>query len=131
MGISTTQLVAPGEPRASAPIAYVPYRGLDAVMGSTGAVNRLVVSGSSHDAAAQAALADSLDADLRDAGVAVRAVETRARMRAQVERLTTPILLLLVSMAGLFALVGGLGLGPGANIPGCGTQVKRRSKIGN
>ena len=101
IGISTTQLVAPGEPRPSAPIAYVPYGGLDSAMGSTGAVNRLVVSGSSHDTVAQEALADSLDADLRDAGVGVRAIETRARMRAQVERLTTPILLLLASMAGV------------------------------
>lgn len=109
-GVSTTQLVAPGEPRPSVPIAYVPYRSLDAAFGSSGAVNRLIVGGTEHDAASQAALAAQIESDLSDAGVQVRSVETRHRMRAQVERLTTPILLLLVSMAMLFALVGGLGL---------------------
>jgi putative ABC transport system permease protein len=110
VGISTTQLVAPGEPQPTAPIAYVPYRAVSTVSGADGAVNRLVVSGTSHDASAQSALADTLDANLTAAGIGVQSAETHSRMRAQVERLTTPILLLLTSMAALFAIVGGLGL---------------------
>ena len=110
VGISTTQLVGPGEPRPSTPIAYVPYGAVDAAVGAGGGVNRLVVSGAAGDAAAQDALADAVDAELGAAGIGVRAVDTRSKTRAQVERLTTPILLLLASMAVLFALVGGLGL---------------------
>lgn len=110
VGISTTQLVAPGEPRPTAPIAYVPIQSIAASTDSAGTVNRLVVSGTAHDAVAQRELQDALDADLSAAGVEVRAVETRSRMRSQVERLTTPILVLLTSMAILFGVVGGLGL---------------------
>ncbi|HSR46331.1 MAG TPA: ABC transporter permease [Acidimicrobiia bacterium] len=110
VGISTTQLVAPGEPRPSAPIAYVPYRAIAAAVGPTQPVNRLVVSGTPDDAEAQTDLAEALDAELGSAGVGVRAVEIQSRMREQVERLTTPILILLAAMAGLFGLVGGLGL---------------------
>ena len=110
VGISTTQLVAPGEPRPAAPIAYAPYEQLDAGLGSTGLVNRLVVSGTAHDAAAQVDLAARVEASLGASQIPVRAVDTRSAMRAQVERLTTPILLMLSAMAVVFALVGGLGL---------------------
>jgi putative ABC transport system permease protein len=110
IGIATTQLVAPGEPRPAAPIAYVPYDELAAAVGGAGAANRLVVSGTAHDAAAQTALANAVDDELRDAGVGVQAVDTAFRMQEQVERLTTPILVLLTAMAVLFAIVGGLGL---------------------
>ncbi len=100
VGEATTQLVAPGVPRPEIPIAYVPYDTLAAAMGAPGAANRLAVAG---DAA-------EVEATLRDTGIAVRSVETRERLRAQVERLTTPILLLLAAMAVVFALVGGIGL---------------------
>jgi putative ABC transport system permease protein len=65
------------------------------------------VAGSSGDTEA---LAEMIDRKLSEANVPVQSVETRSRMLNQVERLTTPILLLLVAMAGLFAVVGGLGL---------------------
>ncbi len=110
VGVSTTQLVAPGQPRPSTPIAYVPYQSLAAALGIPGTTNRLVVAGVTHDANAQSVLADELDADLTAAGVGVQAVSTRSGMRSQVERLTNPILYLLAAMAALFALVGGLGL---------------------
>ncbi len=110
VGIATTQLVGPGEPRPETPIAYVPYDSLSAGLGVVGAVNRLAVRGTAGDDGAQADLAAALDEELRARGLAVRTVQTRARQRTQVERLTNPILLLLAAMAVVFALVGGIGL---------------------
>ncbi len=100
VGEATTQLVGPGEPRPEIPIAYVPYSTLTAALGLPGGANRLAVAG---DAVA-------VEAALRDAGVAIRSVETRERLEGQVERLTSPILVLLTAMAVVFALVGGIGL---------------------
>ncbi len=100
VGEATTQLVGPGVPRPETPIAYLPYDTLANALGAEGSANRLAVAG---DAAA-------VEDALRDAGIAVRSVETRERLRTQVERLTTPILLLLAAMAVVFALVGGIGL---------------------
>jgi putative ABC transport system permease protein len=110
VGISTTQLVAPGEPRPSAPIVYVPYSELTTAIDAAGTVNRLLVAGVSSTSTAQVRLADSIEAELDSLDISVQAIETRSRTREQVERLTEPILLLLTVMAVLFAVVAGLGL---------------------
>ncbi len=110
VGVSTTQLVGPGAPQPETPIAYAPYDTLSAALEAPGVVNRVAVRGTAGDDDAQTALAAALDEELRARGVAVRSVLTRTELQVRVERLTTPILLLLTAMAVVFALVGGIGL---------------------
>ncbi|MFQ5435839.1 MAG: ABC transporter permease, partial [Anaerolineae bacterium] len=110
VGKVTTQMVGLGEPRPEIPMAYVTYDGLAAVMGGPGFVNRVVVAADDHSPAAQSALSNRVSNQLAASDVRVRAIDTNAKMRDQAENLTLPILLLLLSMAALFAVVGGLSL---------------------
>lgn len=108
VGISTTQLVVPGAPRPSAPIVYVPLSSLWEAAGGAPVVNRVVIG--SDGTQTEQVLSDRLDSTLEAAGVTVRTSATRPNTLAQVEAVTTPILLLLGAMAALFALVGSLAL---------------------
>ncbi|MCP4426704.1 MAG: ABC transporter permease [Chloroflexi bacterium] len=110
VGKATTQMVGLGEPRPEIPMAYVPYQQYAAVAGQPGRFNRIAVAGSEHTPDAQIALSRQLDAQLRGRDIHVRSLETYTETRTQAENLMTPILLLLISMAALFALVGGLSL---------------------
>ena len=107
VGVSTTQLVVPGAPRPSAPIVYVPISSLWEAAGAE-AVNRVVVGNDGGQS--EAALRERVDGGLEAAGIAVRSSAIRPDTLAQVQAVTTPILLLLGAMAVLFAVVGALGL---------------------
>ncbi|KAA3663715.1 MAG: ABC transporter permease, partial [Chloroflexi bacterium] len=110
VGVVTTQMVGLGEPRPEIPMAYVAYDDFETAVNRRGVVNRVVVAGTSHSPAAQDALATQLDNWFEANNIRIRTIDTHTKMRSQAENLTMPILLLLLSMAALFAFVGGLSL---------------------
>jgi putative ABC transport system permease protein len=109
-GICTTQMVGAGESAPEQPMAYVNHPRLAEVMGEPGRVNRVAVALHRHDPDYQNEMKRVLEGHLAADGLNLRAVETNAKIRTQVENLTKPLLLMLVAMAGLFAVVGALSL---------------------
>ncbi len=110
VGIVTPQLVGTGEPRPENPIVYVPYAYFAAENGLLGRVNRLNIQGTRSEPPAQTQLSRQVRDHLHDRGFHIQFTDTNAHTRAIAENLTMPVLLLLLSMALLFALVGGLSL---------------------
>jgi putative ABC transport system permease protein len=110
VGVCTTQMVGAGEPVPEQAMAYINYSHLAEEVGETGMANRAVVALDRHDAAYQAEMKRILEDHLSASDLNLRSIETNARIRAQVENLTNPLLLLLAAMAVLFAVVGGLSL---------------------
>jgi putative ABC transport system permease protein len=109
-GICTPQMVGAGEPAPEQPMAYVSHPHLADVLGEPGRVNRAAVALPKHDVDYQNEMKRVLEDHLAAADLNLRHVETNAKIRAQVENLTKPLLLMLTAMAGLFAVVGGLSL---------------------
>jgi putative ABC transport system permease protein len=110
IGISTNQMVGAGESAPEQPMAYVNYVRLTEMLGEPDRVNRLAVALQRHDVDHQDEMKRVLEDYLAAAGFRLRHVETNAKIRAQVENLTKPLLLMLVAMACLFGVVGGLSL---------------------
>jgi putative ABC transport system permease protein len=110
VGICTTQMVGAGESAPEQPMAYLSHAHLAEVIGEPGKVSRVAVALHRHDVDHQNEAKQVLEHLLVGAGFHLRDVDTNARIRAQVENLTKPLLLMLVAMAGLFAVVGGLSL---------------------
>jgi putative ABC transport system permease protein len=110
VGIVTPQLVGAGEPRPENPIAYVPYAYFATENRLADHVNRLNVAAEDNSASAQTALTRRLSNQFSERGIHLRNSDTNAHTRILAENLTMPVLLLLISMAFLFALVGGLSL---------------------
>ncbi len=110
VGIVTPQLVGAGAPQPENPIVYVPYAYFVAENGLSGQSNRLAVASVAQDAQSQALLARQISTQFREQDIFIRNTDTNARTRTLARNLTMPVLLLLLSMAGLFALVGGLSL---------------------
>ncbi len=95
--------------------AYLPYDAFEQATGETGRAGRLVVymtSGppSAADAAAQDAVAASLAERYEAAGMTVLRTETAAGFREGYHAQFNMLVVLLMSLAGLTAVVGGLGL---------------------
>jgi putative ABC transport system permease protein len=109
-GICTTQMVGAGEPAPEQPMAYVSHPHLAEAIGEPGRANRVAVALLGHDVDHQNEMKRVLEDRLAEADLSLRQVETNAKIRAQVENLTKPLLLMLVAMAGLFAVVGALSL---------------------
>jgi putative ABC transport system permease protein len=110
VGVCTTQMVGAAESVPEQSMAYVSHRHLAEAVGEPGMANRAAVALDRHDAAYQGEMKREIEDRLAESDLALRQVETRAKIRDQVENLTNPLLLLLVGMAGLFAAVGGLSL---------------------
>jgi putative ABC transport system permease protein len=110
VGICTTQMVGAGESAPEQPMAYVNHRHLAEVVEEAGMANRVAVTLDRHDAAYQDEMKRELEDHLAMADLRLRHVETNAKIRAQVENLTKPLLVMLTAMAVLFAAVGGLSL---------------------
>jgi putative ABC transport system permease protein len=110
VGICTTQMVGAGESAPEQPMAYLNRSHLAAVIGEPGRVNRVAVALHRHDADHQNEMKQVLEDHLAAAGINLRGIDTNARIRAQVENLTKPLLVMLIAMAGLFAVVGALSL---------------------
>lgn len=102
------------------PNAYVPYAEFERMTGERGQAGRLVVylaSGSSSSGllsadapTRQAAVADALAARFEAAGLPLLRVETAGSFRDGYRAQFNTLVLLLMALAGLTALVGGLGL---------------------
>jgi len=110
IGISTTQMVGAGESAPEQPMAYVSHSQLAEAIGEPGLINRVAVALHVHDVDHQNEVKRALEDHLAAAELNLRHVETNAKIRAQVENLTKPLLLMLSAMAWLFAVVGGLSL---------------------
>jgi putative ABC transport system permease protein len=91
--------------------AYLPYEAFERATGERGRAGRLVVYMSGpDDPAAQAAAAAALAARYEAAGMTVLRAETAASFRESYTAQFSTLVILLMSLAGLTALVGGLGL---------------------
>lgn len=97
------------------PNAYLPYADFERVTGQRGRVGRVVIymvdDPAGNDPAAQAAVAAELQARYEAAGVRVMRVETAGSVREGYRAQFNNLVFLIMGLAGLTALVGGLGLG--------------------
>jgi putative ABC transport system permease protein len=109
VGVVTTQMVGLGAPKPGQPMAYASYESLAAAQHQEGVANRAAIATTRHDAAFQAQVAQALEAQF--ASHNVRAViQTHAGVRALIGGLFSTLVLLLLVMAVLFIVVGGVGL---------------------
>lgn len=90
--------------------AYIPYAEFEAATGQRGRAGRLVVYMTSDDPADQAAVGAELLARYEAAGMPVLRLETAGSLRDGYRAQFNNLVLLLMVLAGLTALVGGLGL---------------------
>jgi putative ABC transport system permease protein len=93
-----------------APMAYANYPHVAQVTGNVGQAGALLVATERHDAASVTATATALEAHFSDAGLDVTDVQTVLGERAEVGASMGIIIALLLIMAILLAIVGGLGL---------------------
>jgi len=91
--------------------AYMPYAAFEQATGQRGRAGRLVVYLDDADAARQATVAAELTARFEAAGIVVARSETAGSYRAGYRAQFDTLVVLLMALAGLTALVGGLGLG--------------------
>lgn len=93
--------------------AYMPYADFEAATGMSGQAGRLIVSldsASSGDPARQAAVAGELTRRYHDAGMPIAYAGTASSFREALQAQFNTLVVLLMALAGLTALVGGLGL---------------------
>lgn len=90
--------------------AFMPLADFERLTGSDGQANRLVAYMATTDAAAQATVAADLAARYEAAGMTVLRVETAGGLRDGFTAQFNTLIVLLMSLAGMTALVGGLGL---------------------
>lgn len=95
---------------AFAPFAYVNYPYLAPLTASTDRSDTLLISTDRHDGASVSRVASALQADLKRAGLRVSVVQTTPEERAKSEANFGIVVTLMLVMAVLLALVGGLGL---------------------
>jgi len=91
--------------------AYMAYADFERATGVRGRAGRLVVYLDGDDPARQAAIGDELVARYEAAGIYVQRMETAGSFRESYRAQFDDLVLLLMVLAGLTALVGGLGLG--------------------
>jgi putative ABC transport system permease protein len=94
----------------SRPLVYANYPHLAATAGAEGAADRLQVGTLGHDRLSQARVARDLETELERGGLSVRATQLTADFRAITAANFEIIITLLMVMAILMAIVGGLGL---------------------
>ena len=109
VGAATSQMIGLGAPQPGQPMVYANYASLAAAMQMSGYANRAAVTLARHDAAAQLEVARALEAQLASAKLS-GVVQTRDAIRALIAGLFSTLVLLLLVMALLFILVGGLSL---------------------
>lgn len=90
--------------------AFMPLADFERLTNSSGRANRLVAYMATTDAAAQATAAAELAARYEAAGMPVLRVETAGGLRDGFTAQFNTLIVLLMSLAGMTALVGGLGL---------------------
>jgi len=93
-----------------APFAYAPYPYLARITGNVGRADVALVATERHDEASVLEAAAALEAHLGRVGLRVSRVQTTAAERSQMETNFSAVTSLLLVMAVLLAIVGGLGL---------------------
>jgi putative ABC transport system permease protein len=109
VGIVTTQMVGLGAPKPGQPMAYARYGSLTAAQHQEGDANRAAIATTRHDAAFQDQVAQALEAQFASSNVRV-VIQTHDGVRELIGGLFSTIVLLLLVMAVLFIVVGGVGL---------------------
>jgi putative ABC transport system permease protein len=109
VGVVTTQMVGLGSPKPGQPMVYASYDSLAAAQHEAGDANRAVIATARHDPAFQAQVAQALEAQFASSNRRV-IIQTRAGVRDLIAGLFSTIVLLLLVMAALFIVVGGVGL---------------------
>ncbi len=90
--------------------AYMPYAAFEAATGQRARAGRLVVYMAGDDPQQQAAIGDTLTERFEAAGITIARAETAGSLRASFKAQFNNLVILLMALAGLTALVGGLGL---------------------
>jgi putative ABC transport system permease protein len=109
VGVVTTQMVGLGAPKPGQPMVYASYASLAAAQHQEGTANRVAIATTQHDAAFQAQVAQALEAQFARRNVRA-VIQTHASVRALIAGLFSTLVLLLLIMAVLFIVVGGVGL---------------------
>ena len=109
VGAVTSQLVGLGTPKPGQPMVYANYDALAAATHEDGYANRLALITANHDPASQVRAAQALEAQLAAAKLQ-GIIQTRASVSGLIAGLFSTVFLLLLVMALLFILVGGLSL---------------------
>ena len=91
-------------------IGYANYEYLASRFGTPGRVSALLIKTDRHDAASREQIAKALEARLTEAGLDVNYTMTIDQQRSSAETLFSIVTNLLMSMAVLLAIVGGIGL---------------------
>ncbi len=109
VGVTTTQMIGLGSPKPGQPMVYGNYASLASTQHQDGYANRAVIATVQHDAVFQAEVARALEAQFAGANLRV-VIQTHASVRELIAGLFSTIVLLLLVMALLFIVVGGVGL---------------------
>jgi putative ABC transport system permease protein len=109
VGAVTSQMIGLGAPRPGQPMVYASYAAVASAMRQDGYANRVAVTIARHDAAFQTEVAQALETRLASAKL-TGIIQTRTAFRTLIAGLLSTMVLLLLVMALLFILVGGLSL---------------------
>jgi putative ABC transport system permease protein len=92
------------------PVAYANYGYVSTITGDVGQTSAAIVATESHDEESVIEITTALEEHLESAGLRIKSVFTAANERAEGEAFFAGIIALLLIMALLLAIVGGLGL---------------------
>lgn len=92
------------------PFAYAPYSHYTRIIGETGRARVVMVATTDRSEAGQLAIARDLERRFDQAGLRVTSIIRMAEERRELEAIFAILIALLLLMAGLLAVVGGLGL---------------------
>jgi len=126
---ATTELVGISL-RPFDPAAYMPYADFERATGERGRAGRLVIYMAEEFAPTAASAAEELAGRLAADGIVVTSMETAASFRAGFRAQFDGLVALLMALAGLTALVGGLGLVVVIAVVACWLPAERAGKMG-
>ncbi len=112
--------------RMFTPAAYVAYPDFESLVGAPGLANRVVVRTTTNTAAGQAAIEAALVDEFARRGLEIARADTLARLRQTTSAQLQTIVVLLLVMASLIAVVGGMGLATTLSL----NLLERRREIG-
>jgi putative ABC transport system permease protein len=102
VGVVSSQLMGP--------VVYAPLAPLGEAIGSPGEANRIMLVTTDPSAAAQTAVAERAEQQLRAGGLPIVQVDTQSDLRGGTEGLFSIVVMTLYFVGGLLAIVGALGL---------------------
>jgi putative ABC transport system permease protein len=109
VGVVTTQMVGLGAPKPGQPMVYASYQALAAAQRQGGYANRAAIATLRHDVASEAEVARLLEQQLSSSDLHAL-IQSQSTIRGLIAGLFSTLVLLLLVMALLFIVVGGVGL---------------------